>query len=399
MKKRSIIRKAWLPLLIIAIIGASSIAFLFTSILNGTKPNDSNNDGTNGENNHQTDIKIVGKKIPPGYVMGNPIDIKLLSGMGALYLTNTESKISIRFTAQLSGEVSTLTLHPLSFEGQGKIRVGLQEDNEGKPKGKWISESSFGTSDIPNKSVFLTVNLHGSVLISSGNTYHIVIEVEAISEGSRLFIKTYLANSLAQPLNNEDPDIVWPDPRINSLFFDGEKWEEEDYWPIYVIGYTDGRCEGQPYSLEAPWVIYQSKYVGQTIIPASNYSIGKIAFVVGRKGQPLDKLYYEIRDQNNYVLIDGLFTETNQLANQLTWIEVSLPSPISLTAGKLYRIVLLSPGTKLENPYHLYGHEFSYNYSIGYGGLQHQLTASTNAGNDWIDNKDADAIFKITSTE
>jgi hypothetical protein len=69
-----------------------------------------------------------------------------------------------------------------------------------------------------------------------------------------------------------------------------------------------------------------------------------------------------------------------------------------LKAGQLYRIIVLSPQTDLDNAYYLYGHEFSYDPTIGYGGLQHQLTSSLDGGSNWGDNQDADAIFKITTT-
>jgi hypothetical protein len=42
-----------------------------------------------------------------------------------------------------------------------------------------------------------------------------------------------------------------------------------------------------------------------------------------------------------------------------------------------------SPGTDLDNAYNVYGHEFSYNTSIGYGGLQDQLIISFEAGSTW----------------
>ncbi|MEM2686120.1 MAG: hypothetical protein QXM01_03480, partial [Candidatus Bathyarchaeia archaeon] len=82
-----------------------------------------------------------------------------------------------------------------------------------------------------------------------------------------------------------------------------------------------------------------------------------------------DKLYYQIRDSDNNILIEGIFAESSQLTPAQTWIEVTLLTPVTLKAGQLYRIILLSPQTDLENAYYLYGHEFSYSYNIGYGGL------------------------------
>jgi len=399
MKKKYFKRKTLLPLLITLLIGAFVVGISLPSIFQGTEPNEEPTPPNSDNEMDNDQIKIVNKQIPSGYVMGNSIDIKLMSGIGALHIETPEERVSIRFTAQLSGAVSVLAIHTLSPKGQPQVRVGLQEDSAGAPNGEWMNEYGFGISEILSNSSFITVSLQRTVTLSKGGVYHIVIETVEFNVGDEIPIRTYVANSLAQPLNDEDPDIVWPDPMINTLFYSEEEWREENKWPIFIVGYSDGRYEGQPYSLEAPWVICSAKYVGQTIIPASEYTIGRIAFVVSVKGEPSDELYYEIRDSSNDVLASGLFTEASQLSIRMAWIEVTLPSPVTFHAGKLYRIVLLSPGTDLKNPYHVYGHEFSYGSSIGYGGLQHQLTSSHNAGSTWFENQDADAVFKLTNTE
>jgi hypothetical protein len=347
----------------------------------------------------QARAKIVGKQIPPGYVMGDLIDGGLMNGMNVLFINSPTERVSIRFTAQLSGEVTALSIFEQAQEGQPRIRVGLQQDNAGLPKGEWMNQNGFGISQATSNFGFLTVNLQTPVSISKGSIYHVVIEAVDNPLNGTIMVMTYMGKGSGQPLNEEDPDIVWPDTTMNTLSYDGEKWQEENKWPIFVLTYSDGRFEGQPYSLSAQWVVYASTYVGQTIIPASNYTIGKIAFLVGLNGTPKDKLYYEVRDSSNNVLTNGIFAEASQLTAQRTWIEAALPSPVTLSAGQLYKIVLLSSGTDLGNPYYVFGHEFSYDPSIGYGGLQHQLTSSLDAGSVWADNKDADAIFKLTTTQ
>ncbi len=329
-------------------------------------------------------------------IVGFPVDTGLNNGMNVLFIENAREKVSIRFTAKLSGEATSLTINTAaSEEGQHQIRVGLQEDNNGTPKGEWINGYGFGISQA--KEGFITVNLQRAVPIQKGKIYHIVIEPDEITLKDKIPILTYMANGFAQPLNNENPDIVWQDPMMNALFYDGNGWKEENKWPIFAIGYSDNRSEGQPYSLAAPWVIHDQVYVGQEFLPSADYSLGKIAFVVSLKAEPKDKLYYEIRDSNNTVMAKGLFAEKSNLTIWQTWIEVTLDSPVILKKGELYRIVLLSPGTDLDNTYSVYGHEFSYNTSIGYGGLQHQLTISFDSGSTWSGWEDADTIFKLTT--
>ena len=345
--------------------------------------------------------KIVGKQVPPGYVWGNPIDDGLQTGISIMSIGKTGEKVSFRFSPQFSGDIQSITINTPSSVVDSMIRVGLQGDSSGTPQGEWISEGIFRPKDVRTAFGFVTATMINLAPVSKGKVYHVVIEAaEPIS--TSFPIATFQSNALARPLNGDDPDITSPDLTMNVFSYDGVKWREENKWPIFVVKYSDGRSEGQPYSLLAQWVVDGSTYVGQTIIPASNYKLGKIAYLVSLKREPIspqegpkDSLYYEIRGSSNEVLAKGLFAEASQLTIRKQWIEATLPSPVMLTAGKLYRIVLLSPGTSLDDAYHLYGDEFSADSSIGYGGLQHQLTTSHDGGVSWSDNADADAVFKF----
>jgi hypothetical protein len=343
--------------------------------------------------------KILNKQIPPGYVMGFPVDAGLMHGMNVIFIRNSYEKVSIRFTAEQSGTATKLVIYGYASQGQPTVRVGLQEDNGGNPKGQWIGDNAFGNVELSSSSGFKTVQLQTAASITEGQIYHIVVEAPESSLGGAAAIITYQGNGAAQPFNPDDPDIVWSDQRMNTLSYDGNNWQEQNKWPIFVVEYSDDTLEGQPYSISAPWVIYDSTYVGQTIIPASDYEVGKIAFDVSVKASaPQDKLYYQIRDINNDILTDGQFAQPSQLTALQTWTEVTLPTPVTFKAGQLYRVVLLSPQTDLATAYHVYGHEFCYNPLIGYGSLQHQLTSSYDGGATWIENDDADAIFKLTTT-
>lgn len=369
-------RRALLFLVSIVILGASSIAAFMLSLSMESKY----------------------KQIPPGYVIGNPIDVGLINGMTAQFIQRQADKVSLRFTAQLSGDASKLAIYALATAGQPKVRIGLQEDSEGKPKGQWMSQNACGTVQVSSSSGFVAIKLQNTAYLAKGGVYHVVIEPAENPLNGTAAIATYMANSFVHPLNSEDPDINWNDTRINTLSNNGQGWSQEDKWPIFIVVYASGKSEGQPYSLVAPWVIWGATRVGQTIVPASNYAIGKMAFDISLKtDQPQDKLYYEIRDSSNNVLSKGVFAEPSQLTTRQMWIEVTLPSPVNFRADQLYRIDLFSPGTDLRNAYYLYGHEFSYDNTIGYGGLHHQLTSSLDSGANWEENPDADAIFKLTT--
>ncbi len=345
-----------------------------------------------------TQIKIVNKQIPPGYVMGFGFDAGLMNGMNVLFIQNSNEKISIRFTAKLSGNITRLVIYGFAYKGQPTVRIGLQEDDGGNPKGQWMNENSFGDVQLSSSSGFKTVQLGTQATITNDTVYHIVVEATDDPWNGTAAVITYQANGFAQPLNPDDPDIIWNDTRMNIISYDGNTWREQNKWPIFIVEYSNGTSEGQPYSLAAPWVVWGSTYVGQALIPASDYNLSKIAFDISLKSAaPQDKLYYQVRNSSNAILAEGVFAEQAQLTVSQTWIEATLPTPVTLKAGQIYRIFVLSPQTDLNNAYFLYGHEFSYNSSIGYGGLQHRLTSSLDGGATWGENPDADAIFKMTN--
>lgn len=331
--------------------------------------------------------------------MGFPVDAGLINGMDVQFIRNPNEKISIRFTAQQSGTVTKIVTDAFAYEGQPIVRAGIQEDNDGNPTGHWIRENAFGTIELSSGTGFKIIQFQASASLAKGQIYHIVFEAAENTVNGVAGVITYHSNNFARPLNLEDPDVVWSDILMDTLIYNGQSWQEQGKMPIFIIEYLEGASEGQPYSLSAPWVIWGSTYVGQMLIPASDYKVGKIAFDVSFKSdQPQDNLYYQIRDSSNNKLSEGLFAQTNQLTASQTWIETTLSTSITLKAGQIYRIFLLSPQTTLASAYHVYGHEFCYDPLIGYGSLQHQLTSSLDSGGSWGDNSDADAIFKLTTS-
>ena len=72
--------------------------------------------------------------------------------------------------------------------------------------------------------------------------------------------------------------------------------------------------------------------------------------------------------------------------------------PITLESGKLYRVVLYSPNSTLEDGYFVYGHEFMLDKTLGFGSTIHHLTASFDGLKSWIEWYDADAVFKFINT-
>lgn len=354
--------------------------------------------------------EILGKTIPPNYKLGNFFDNGLLAGVEWTDLENSEQIHSIRFTNKQAGEISVITLE-LLVTSTREVIVGIQEDNgAGYPTGTWNNDQSYVKTTLAPTQDKSHFELPQSFKVSKNKVYHIVIQLgppqpdNLISDDSTkdtaivsdVKVIHYKKNSPYQPFNPEDPDIYWPDSAINSLFYNGTEWAVLDKWPIYLLTFVDGTVDGQPYTLKAHWVVNDKRAAGQTIIPHSDYKVSKFGFVVNKKGNPADDLFYGIKDLKNNLLAGGLFAKSDDLTERLSFIEVTLDEPINLKSGNLYRFYVYSDIPRGDDRYNLFGHEFSLNNTAGYGGEIHRLTTS-NDFEHWGPWYDADAVFALTT--
>ncbi len=346
----------------------------------------------NSKNSQLMPKEAIDKEILSGHVFGFTPDNGLRGGMSSIGITHLDEKISIRFTSKFSGEITKIIMYSGGQENL-KVRGGLQEDNLGEPSGTWIGGSAE-TVLHDGESKFATLNFFNGINLKENQVYHIVIEPQGEILENKFFLITYHSNWPFTPFNYKDPDLTWKDDAINTLFFDGIKWRVQDKWPIYVLEYSNGISDGQPYSLFAPWVIKESSMVGQTLKPFSNYLVDEFAFVVSSTGNPPDDLYYTVYDEENKIIRSGIFATPNDLTNEKIWHHVKLESPMLVESGKIYRFILSSENSDLENSYKIYGHEFMLDRTLGYGSVTHHLTKSTD-GVKWSKWYDADTAFKL----
>ena len=348
------------------------------------------------EKNLNDSTHDLGEEIPEGYEFGNFFDNGLKSGTSSTKLEQGNQKASIRFTNSFTGKVSNVTLS-VSSNSQQQVIVGFQEDDgNGNPRGEWLNDKAINKT-VVYEDLDRTFTFPEDVLITKNKIYHIVIESENANKTNNIKIKHYQINTPHQPYNPNNPDIYLADSSINSLYYDGIKWVEQEKWPSFLVSFEDGKKIGQPYTLAAGWVIRDKTWVGQTFIPSFDYYISKIAFVVSKEGNPDQPLFYGIQDEENNILSNGFFTESEQLSRGKNWIEISLDEPVFFESEKLYRIYLYSPIPRAEEFYRVYGHEYSFDFDTGYGELRHRLTISHDYGNIWSAWKDADTIFRLTT--
>jgi len=80
---------------------------------------------------------ITEKTILPGHIFGFPIDNGLKNSINLIALSNEQQKTSIRFTAIHSGTLNKIIVS-LRTNMENEIKIGIQEDSDGSPSGKWL---------------------------------------------------------------------------------------------------------------------------------------------------------------------------------------------------------------------------------------------------------------------
>ena len=352
---------------------------------------------------------ILRKNIPANYKFGNFFDNDLQTGTGTSELENSDQAHSIRFTSKYDKEIEGISLSLLT-QSSSEVIVGIQNDDGNGYPSVTRNNEEFNVKKVlkPGMQKYY-FELPQGFKVSKDKVYHIIIQkspssnnlnsedsTKNIQKEARVNVINYQNDTPHQPYNPEDPDIYWPDSELNSLHHDGSSWTVLNNWPIYILSFSDGIVDGQPYSLMANWVIQENRPVGQIIIPHSDYKVEKFSFLVSKEGTPTDDLFYGIKDLNNNLLSSGIFAKSNDLSQRPSVVEVSLDESIELKAGKLYKFYIYSSSQKEVGNYNLYGHEFSLDWGAGYGGLIHRLTTSSDHKN-WGDWYDADAVFSITT--
>ncbi len=363
-----------------------------------------------------TPDKILNKKIPPNYEFGNSFNNLLQNGLIWSEILNEKEKASIRFTNQHEGFLEKITLN-LYTPQKSLVITGIQhDDGDGNPDGDWLGDYFSGPLEIKKGEKAREFFFKEEIFLEKNKIYHIVVQlapklIESSSDeligmpeenSEKFLVLHYRDNAGGYPFNPEDPDIFLPDAALNSLYFDGTDWIVLDRWPSFLLTYLGGHLEGQPYTLAAPWAVSDNTYVGQTIIPHSEYNVSKFSFVVSLVGEPSEPLYYGIQDHTGSIIKTGTLATSEELEWTQSLVEIDLEDSLKLEAGKLYRFYVYSTIPRPENKtdyYRIVGQEFSYDYDLTYGGLIHRLTISHDYGKTWSAWNDADTIFNFKTAE
>ncbi len=318
---------------------------------------------------------------------GNRFIVSSVDGVGSL--SNSAYTISLRFTATNSKEVSALRFYLQEERGTSPTyRYGLQADNEGEPSGIWLGNNNQGYGDYQATATgWQTITLNENVSLNQDTVYHLVIEHQTgtINGGNNIELRR------SQPLNLLHAFDGSADRQSNILFSEdsGASWLIQNHQPIYILEFSDGSYEGNPYETSEEHQIYGANYFGQQFTPAKDTIISSVGINVSEndQGPEADLILSLYNVTDNLLLATTTLTTLDQITNGVyAWQEFYFTSPLTLTAGKIYRIYISSPEAD-ETVYYIIRSEshlddFALN-SINYGYISSFYVVSTDGGSSW----------------
>lgn len=298
---------------------------------------------------------------------------------------------SIRFTSR----GGTIIQVDLNLEGAGgNFRIGIMRDANGVPNEVWEGDTIVNLYEgcPENDNVRWYKIPIGNVVVAPGEVVHVVIQPEG---GVTMYAKGVPPNQKMRPFN------LLEDPMFAPLWNTGAGWYEPNgprsdvtcpfrddvlkgVSPGFVISYSDGGREGQPY--HTTWNgmhVYTGSCHGEKILAPMGMLVDRIGFIIGRFGTPTSPLYlsiYDIDASPPVSIIENLefatLAEVSDVGGGGTWIEKTVT--IELLAGKRYEFVFRSTTDSAnawfvltEGAFGPYGEKdlTSYRMGINFGGF------------------------------
>lgn len=324
---------------------------------------------------------------------GNKFLLTATSAIGNM--TSSNHQTSLRFSAQATKTVNAIRVYLHSEVGASPTyRYGIQADSSGLPSGAYLGSGTLNT----NSGGWKTITLSPSVNITAGNTYHIVVQYNS----GNISTSRFVALRRSTPQNLLYPQTQAADPQANTLFTTTGTFSAasiQNFQPIYELDFSDSTFEGNPYEGNTENSVFGPNWYSEkfTISPQDK-TAQSISFCIRKNGTPPADLQVELRNAADTSLYTGTLSTSATAPTSYTcptsWqTHTFSPSPITLTAGTTYRIILKSPSSTSTDHYR-FNSIFTTNAanfnSITYDGTSSVYSSSTNSGGNWTDSNQSD---------
>ena len=315
-------------------------------------------------------------------------------------MTSSSYYSGMQFTAQSNQTVKSIDLYVDAKVGTSPTyRAGLQNDSYGNPSGSWLGGSSNYGTFTPTTTGWCRITLPTAVSLTAEDVYHIVVRY---SSGT-INTSNYIALRQTAPQNGLFPYDSSADSASNTEWStnSGYSWTEQGDQPVYILETATPTYEGNPYETSTSQSIYGANYIGEKLtISGGDQMVSTLGFNVRQNNStdPLDDLYYQIRDSANTVIRSGTLVTKTAITTSYNWYDAVLASPLTMINSANYTVNLYSTNTNSTNYYQILRDEntnSTFN-ACNYNGTGSVYRASTNSGSSWTDSSQYDIPFRLT---
>lgn len=318
---------------------------------------------------------------------GNKFLVTAISGINNM--TSVNHKTALRFTAQETKTVNAIRVYLQSEVGTSpNYRYGIQADSSGLPSGTYLGSGTLTATSAGWK----TITLSPSVNITAGNTYHIVVQYSSgtISTSRYVALRRSLPQNLLYPKTNA------VDNNSNTLFTTTGTFSAgslQNFQPIYELDFSDTTYEGNPYESNTETAIFGSNWQAEKFtVTGGDKTPQSVSFYLRKNGSPPNALTIELRDNLNNSIYTGTVAAVS-VPTSFAYITHTFTSPITLTSGQTYRVILRTTAGTNTNSYRIQiintTNAANFN-SITYDGTNSVYSTSGNSGRSWTDNNQND---------
>jgi len=318
-------------------------------------------------------------------------------------LNNQNYRLSMRFTAQQSGNVNQLRIYIAAQQRGNQVfyKYGLQKDSGGNPSGSWLSAATANFS----ATGWQTINLSHPAAVTAGSVYHLVIQYDS---GSAPAANRYIDIRSSLPNNQTIPLSGANDVNSNTLAYYGAPlaWHDRNQQPLYILGFDDGSYEGNPYDARASRAIYGARFEGETFTLTDGRSVSGVGLYVASSRDPLtqpaaDNLYVTLLDLTTGLpVVNGeTFAQPTDLTTSFGWRNYNFSlGTQTLPAGHQFRLYFSSPGSNPNRNYLILNESnpdsSPYN-DLNWAGITAQTSRSTDSGATFTDSRFIDLSYYL----
>ena len=295
-------------------------------------------------------------------------------------MTSNTSVSALRFTAQANKSVTNILVFIQAVSASPAYTFGIETSTPGYlPSGTYVGGASNFAVATPTATGWLNLTLPSAATLTAGTVYHVTVRYDSGIIGGSNYIAL---RRLGPYQNNFRPKENVIDSWLNTI--SGTNIQNRD--PVFILKYNDtDSYEAMPYDNVASHNIYGTNWYSEKWTQDESNTIVGVNLPLMKTGNPPDRLYIVLRSETDSQGVATITVLQTDITTTLQWYEEYFDSPISLTSGKSYRLILRSPGATSSNYFTARSLTTSQAGVLTYGGTDSCYSYSSSGGADWTD--------------